>query len=73
MASSQALTALKNATEALIAEYKAANPKSEEAFNEAMKDMTVLVGQKGVEALKQFGEDTKRLSDDWARFMTQMI
>ena len=35
MASSQALTALKNATEALIAEYKAANPKSEEAFNEA--------------------------------------
>ena len=44
----------------------------QEAFNEAMKDMTALVGQKGVEALKQFGEDTKRLSDDWARFMTQM-
>ena len=44
----------------------------QEAFNEAMKDMTKLVGQKGVEALKQFGKDTKRLSDDWARFMTQM-
>jgi len=42
------------------------------AFNEAMKDMAKVVGQKGVEALKTFGEDTKRLSDDWARFMTQM-
>lgn len=52
----------------LIAELKG----KQEAFNEAMKDMTKLVGQKGVEALKQFGEDTKRLSDDWARFMTQM-
>ena len=42
------------------------------AFNAAMKDMAKVVGQKGVEALKTFGEDTKRLSDDWARFMTQM-
>ena len=43
-----------------------------EAFNEAVKDMTKLVGQKGVDALKQFGEDTKRLAEDWQRFMTQM-
>ena len=42
------------------------------AFNEAMKDMTKLVGEKGVKALKQFGEDTKRLSEDWSRFMTKM-
>ena len=35
MLSSPALTALKSATEALISEYKAANPKSEEAFNNA--------------------------------------
>ena len=42
------------------------------AFNEAMKDMTELVGDKGVKALKQFGEDTKRLSEDWTRFMTKL-
>ncbi len=35
MLSSPALTALKSATEALTSEYKAANPKSEEAFNNA--------------------------------------
>jgi len=42
------------------------------AYNAAMKDMEKLVGKSGVKALKQFGSDTQRLANDWARFMTQM-
>jgi len=42
------------------------------AFNAAMKDMTRIVGQEGVDALKKFGEDTQKLSQDWTVFMTKM-
>ena len=44
----------------------------EVAFNEAMKDMVKVVGENGVKALKEFGEDTKKLSEDWSRFITKM-
>lgn len=42
------------------------------AFNAAMEDMENVVGKRGVKALQQFGSDTQRLANDWARFMTQM-
>ena len=42
------------------------------AFEEAMKDMADIVGQKGVDALKTFGEDMDRAGDDFQRFITKL-
>ena len=53
---------------ALIKEYEG----EAAAFEEAMKDMTDIVGQKGVDALKKFGEDMDRAGDDFQKLMTRI-
>ena len=53
---------------ALIKEYEG----EAAAFEEAMKDMTDVVGQKGVAALKKFGEDMDRAGDDFQKLMTRI-
>ena len=42
------------------------------AFEAAMKDMTILVGERGVEALRKFGEDMDRAGDDFQKLMTRI-
>jgi len=42
------------------------------AFNEAIKEMTSVVGQDGVEALQRFGEETNALSNAWNKFMSRV-
>ena len=42
------------------------------AFEAAMKDMTMLVGERGVEALRKFGEDMDRAGDDFQKLMTRI-
>jgi len=44
----------------------------EEAFNLTRSKMIQLIGGQGVNALSEFGRDTKQLTDDWSRLMTQM-
>jgi len=46
--------------------------EKEAAFNLAREKMIELVGGSGVDALTEFGSDTKALTDDWSRLMTQM-
>ena len=42
------------------------------AFNEAIKEMTSVVGQDGVAALQRFGEETNALSNTWNKFMSNV-
>ena len=44
----------------------------EAAFTAAMEDMIKVVGQGGVNALKEFGEDMDRAGDDFQRFITKL-
>ena len=53
---------------ALIKEYEG----EAAAFEAAMKDMTILVGERGVEALRKFGEDMDRAGDDFQKLMTRI-
>ena len=46
--------------------------EKEAAINLAREKMIELVGNSGVDALTEFGSDTKALTDDWSRLMTQM-
>ena len=42
------------------------------AFNAAMNEMEQVVGQDGVQALKNFGEGTKQLENIFSRFLTRI-
>ncbi len=42
------------------------------ALNAAMRNMSDIIGQKGVEDLKKWGEASKALSANWSRFMLRM-
>ena len=42
------------------------------ALNAAMKNMTRIVGEKGVKGLQEWGEASKKLSESWSRFMLKM-
>jgi len=53
---------------ALIKEYEG----EAAAFEQVMKDMTDIVGQKGVDSLKKFGKDMDRVGKDFQKLMTRI-
>ena len=58
-------------TAAYIAELKNLE-RQDEALAVATEEMSRLVGDKGVQALRGFGEAATELSNEWAKAMTQM-
>jgi hypothetical protein len=67
----QALGITGTTTAAYIAELKELE-RQDEALAVATEEMARLVGDRGVQALRSFGEATTELSNEWARAMTQM-
>ena len=45
----------------------------QEALNAALREMTSVVGEKGVQALQKFGEQTTALTNAWSKFMTSVF
>ena len=43
------------------------------ALNAALREMTSVVGEKGVKALQKFGEQTTALTNAWSKFMTSVF
>jgi hypothetical protein len=67
----QALGITGTTTAAYIAELKELE-RQDEALAVATEEMARLVGDRGVQALRSFGEAATELSNEWARAMTQM-
>jgi len=67
----QALGVTGTATANYIAELQKLE-RQDEALAIATEEMARLVGDKGVQALRSFGEAATELSNEWARAMTQM-
>ena len=45
----------------------------QEALNAALRDMTSVVGERGVEALQELGRQTTALTNAWNKFMTSVF
>jgi hypothetical protein len=43
------------------------------ALNAALREMTSVIGEKGVQALQKFGEQTTALTNAWSKFMTSVF
>ena len=67
----QALGITGTATAAYITELQQLE-QQDEALAVATEEMARLVGDRGVQALRSFGEAATELSNEWARAMTQM-
>jgi hypothetical protein len=67
----QALGITGTTTAAYIAELKELE-RQDEALAVATEEMARLVGDRGVQALRSFGEAATELGNEWARAMTQM-
>ena len=67
----QALGITGTTTATYIAELKELE-RQDEALAVATEEMARLVGDRGVQALRSFGEAATELSNEWARAMTQM-
>lgn len=65
----QAIGAVGN-EEARRLELLEALDRKTEAFNAAQEELKILVGQDGVNALKEFGDSTTDLTSNFARFIT---
>jgi hypothetical protein len=67
----QALGITGTTTATYIAELKELE-RQDEALAVATEEMARLVGDRGVQALRSFGEAATELGNEWARAMTQM-